>query len=74
MKAYRDFPHPRSIPVVGRGISSAIPGTDPLRALIAKENRGRLHLHCPDPLKAPQPTEPHVRRRLGRRVVNQRHI
>ena len=28
----------RGVPIVGRGASGAIPGTDPLRALIAKEN------------------------------------
>lgn len=73
-KAYRDFPDPRGIPVVGRGMTSAIPGTDPLGALIAKENRGKLNLHVPDPIERPQPPEPHVRRRLGRRVGNQRHL
>lgn len=32
----------RGIPIVGRsGYGGAIPGTDPLRALIAKENRRR---------------------------------
>ena len=28
----------RGLPLVGRGMTGAIPGTDPLRALIAKEN------------------------------------
>lgn len=74
MKAYRDFPDPRSIPVVGRGVRSTMPGTDPLNALLAKEARGRLHIHAPEPIQAPQPTTPHVRRRLGRRAVNQRHL
>lgn len=31
----------RGIPMVGRGMTGAIPGTDPLRALLAKENRER---------------------------------
>jgi hypothetical protein len=73
-KAYRDFPDPRGIPVVGRGMTSAIPGTDPLAALIEKERRGKLNLHVPDPIERPPPDAPHVRRRLGRRVGNQRHL
>jgi hypothetical protein len=31
----------RGIPMVGRGMTGAIPGTDPLRALLAKEDRER---------------------------------
>lgn len=73
-KAYRDFPDPRGIPVVGRGTTSAIPGSDPLAAVLAKEARGKLNLHVPDPIERSPTPEPHVRRRLGRRVVNQRHI
>jgi hypothetical protein len=74
-KAYREFPDPRSIPVIGAASgSSAIPGTDPLAALIAKEARGRLHIGRLDPIERPQPTTPHVRRKLGKRVVNQRHL
>lgn len=75
MKAYREFPDPRSIPVVGRGASSTMPGSDPLGALIAKENRGKLDLSGLDPIKRPQPTTPHVRSRLGKRALfNQRHV
>jgi hypothetical protein len=74
MKAYRDFPDPRSIPVVGRGTKSAMPGTDPLQAVLAKEARGKLHIGRLDPIDRPQPTERHVRRRLGRRMGNQRHL
>lgn len=74
MRAYREFPDPRSIPVVGRGVRSTMPGTDPLAAVLAKEARGRLRLQRPDPIERPQPTERHVRRRLGRRVGNQRHL
>lgn len=74
MKAYREFPDPRGIPVVGRGASSTMPGSDPLSALLAKEARGRLQMHAPDPIKRPPPTTPHVRRRLGKRMVNQRHL
>lgn len=73
-KAYREFPDPRGIPVVGRGSGSTMPGTDPLAALLAKEARGKLHLHRPEPIERPNPTTPHVRRRLGRRVMNQRHL
>lgn len=74
MKAYRDFPDPRSIPVVGRGVRSTMPGTDPLQALLAKESRGRLDLHQREPIERPTPTTPHVRGRLGKRVMNQRHL
>lgn len=73
-RAYRDFPDPRSIPVVGRGVRSTMPGTDPLAALIAKENRGKLNLHVADPIERTPDPEPHVRRRLGKRVMNQRHL
>ena len=31
----------RGIPAVGRGVSGAISSTDPVRALLAKEPRGR---------------------------------
>lgn len=76
MKAHRKFTHPRGVPVVGRHTgSSAIPGSDPLMAILKKEGRGRLRLDAPDPLKAPQPHTPHVRSRLGRRAAfNQRHL
>lgn len=74
MKAYRDFPDPRSIPIVGRGVRSTMPGTDPLQAVLAKEARGRLWPRKPDPIERPEPTTPHVRRRLGKRVANQRHL
>lgn len=73
-KPYREFPDPRGVPVVRRGSSSAVPGSDPLAALIAKENNGQLQLGAPEPLERPQPTTPHVRSRLGRRVMNQRHL
>lgn len=74
MKPCREFPDPRSIPMVGRGIRGTVPGTDPLQAVLAKEARGRLHLGRLDPIERPQAPEPHVRRRLGRRVGNQRHL
>ena len=31
----------RGLPAIGRNVSGAIPGTDPLAALLAKENRKR---------------------------------
>jgi len=31
----------RGLPAIGRNVSGAIPGTDPLRALLAKESRRR---------------------------------
>ncbi len=33
----------RGLPAVGRGVSGAVPGTDPLRALLVKESRRRRH-------------------------------
>jgi len=33
----------RGVPIVGPGIGGTAPGTDPLAALIAKENRRRRH-------------------------------
>lgn len=74
MKPCREFPDPRSIPMVGRGIRGTVPGTDPLQALLAKEARGKLDLTPLEPIERPAPTERHVRRRLGRRVSNQRHL
>lgn len=38
----------RGIPIVGRGVSSAMPGTMPLPALLSKEARGKLFLIPPD--------------------------
>ncbi len=36
----------RGLPAIGRSVAGAIPGSDPLRALIAKENRnGRRRRH-----------------------------
>lgn len=74
MKPHREFADPRGVPVVGRGRRSTMPGSDPLAAVLAKEARGRLQIHAPDPIQAPQPATPHVRRRLGKRVMNQRHL
>ncbi len=33
------MPNQRGLPLVGRGMTGAIPGTDPLQALLAKERR-----------------------------------
>lgn len=52
MKAYREFPDPRSIPMVGRGVRGTIPGTDPLQAVIAKEGRRQVQ-----PEERPAPIE-----------------
>ncbi len=35
----------RGLPAIGRNVAGAIPGTDPLRALIAKENRNGRRRH-----------------------------
>jgi hypothetical protein len=42
----------RGVPIVGRGRSSAILGSDPLRYVLDKERRGRLNLSQRDPLPA----------------------
>ena len=60
----------RGTPLVGGRRSSAITGSHPERALLKKEQRGRLVLDFPDPLPAPQPTKhTRTRKRLGRRVT-----
>lgn len=65
----------RGTPFVGGRRSSAIPGTDPLPALLAKEARGKLVLSFPDPLPAPESYGRFRASRLGRRALtNQRHI
>lgn len=65
----RKYADARGVPCVGGG-SSAIPGTDPLAALIAKENRGQLDLTPLEPIPRPEPAEPRVRhKKLGRRVL-----
>src|SRR5688572_18121172 len=58
----------RGTPVVGRGRQSAITGTAPERALLVKEQRGRLRLQFPDPLPRPEAdsARPRTRKRLGR--------
>lgn len=61
----------RGTPLVGGRRSSAITGSSPERALLAKERRGRLHVQQPDPLPRPTPeVRPAARERskLGRRV------
>lgn len=35
----------RGLPAIGRNVAGAIPGTDPLRALIAKETRNGRRRH-----------------------------
>ncbi len=40
----------RGVPIVGRGLPSAMPGTMPLPYVIAKENRGKLFTAARDPL------------------------
>ena len=40
----------RGVPIVGRGLSSAMPGTHPLPAVIAKDERGRLFPAPRDPV------------------------
>lgn len=42
----------RGVPIVGRGLSSAMPGTNPLPAVIAKDERGRLFPLARDPVPA----------------------
>lgn len=65
----------RGTPLVGRGRSSAIPGTAPLPALLAKEARGKLVLTFRDPLPAPEPHGRFRASRLGKRTAfSQRHI
>lgn len=65
----------RGVPFVGSGVASAIPGTGPERALLAKERRGRLHLGRLAPIPphrdALEPLEPRRagKKKLGRRVV-----
>lgn len=34
-----DYANLRGLPAIGRNVSGAVPGTDPLRALLAKEER-----------------------------------
>lgn len=59
----------RGIPLVGGRRSSAIPGSDPLFALLLKEGRGKLHLTPPE--AAPARSEPLllVPKRKGRPLV-----
>lgn len=38
-----DWRRRRGTPIIGKGVSGAMPGTNPLDALIAKERRGQLH-------------------------------
>lgn len=57
----------RALPIVGRGLSSAIPGSAPLPALINKENRGKLLLLPPDPIPTGEVLT--LRRRKPRRSV-----
>ena len=40
----------RGVPIAGRGLSSAMPGTMPLPYVIAKDERGRLFPRPSDPL------------------------
>lgn len=66
---YRPNADPRGIPLVQRGISSTMPGTDPLGALLDKERRGKLNLHVADKLVQVRYVRPvRTRKRLGRRV------
>lgn len=59
----------RGVPIVGPGRKSAIAGSDPLTALLAKERRGRLVLVPREPVLKPVNEVRVVRRRkLGRRV------
>lgn len=63
-----EYANPRGVPLVG-GCKSAIPGTDPLAALLAKEARGKLDVVPIEPIPRPEPYVPHVRTgKLGRRV------
>lgn len=60
----------RGTPVVGRGRSSAITGSQPERALLRKEAKGRLFVVPRDPLPAPEgEVRPRTRKKLGRRVI-----
>jgi hypothetical protein len=40
----------RGVPIAGRGLSSAMPGTMPLPAVIAKDERGKLFPRPSDPV------------------------
>lgn len=65
----QDLRELRGIPLVGKGIASAVPGTNPMLALLHKERKGKLQVQPLDPI----PREEHppfvTRKRLptGRR-------